>query len=152
MAEIKKTALPLEQTSNSKSVVGQKVLTKDGQEIGKISAVRLHPRTLQVEGVIVDKGLFKDNYYIGRDYIETLNEEGAMLNIVPSEEFAGKDVYDIDGEKVAKVREVKRIGPTNELLSLVCDKLIGSGEELVVNDEDIKEIGENIVLNAKVET
>ena len=57
--EIKHKSLSLEKSKDIRDVLGKKVLTKDGKNIGKIRTIRIDPRDLTIEGIEVDTGIFK---------------------------------------------------------------------------------------------
>jgi sporulation protein YlmC with PRC-barrel domain len=121
------------------------VLAKDGSQIGRIFQIRTDPKDLSVQGIIANKGIFADDYYIGKDYIDRLNDEGAVLNIVPVQEFVGKKIFDYDGKKIGTVKRVKRKDKTNDMFALVADRGINK-EDLIISENVIREIGENVLL------
>ncbi len=149
MIEIRKTAKPMEKTADTKEIIGQKVIAKDGGEIGKIYSVRLDPGKKEIEGIIANKGLFASDYYIGKDYIDRLNEEGAVLNIKPVEEFVDKEIFDSAGSKVGKVKEVKRVNSTNDLFAVIVNVGVGK-DDLIIHENMVEEIGDNVLLNKPI--
>lgn len=125
---------------------GKKVIGKNGEKIGSINTVFMHPKDKTLAGVYVNTGWFSTDKFIGIAYVETLNEEGAMLNINPVEDFVGKQVFDKEGTEVGRVTEVHKLGPSNELLSLTVSQSSGK-DDVVFAEDKIDEIGEGIVLN-----
>ena len=85
-----------------KEILGKKVLTKEGTNIGKIRSIRIHPTKLTIEGIEVDTGLFKVDKYIGKNYIKTMTSQGAILKINPIEEIIGHQVFDSTGKSVGE--------------------------------------------------
>ena len=65
MIEIKKTALDVRNTVDFNEIIGKKVLAKDSTKVGTIKSIRGNPETLSIEGVIVKKGFFSSEHYIG---------------------------------------------------------------------------------------
>ncbi|MBN2422161.1 PRC-barrel domain-containing protein [Candidatus Woesearchaeota archaeon] len=149
MVEIRKKSMPMNKTVNMNKVLGKKVLSKDGQDIGKVGAVHVDPKTMTLQGITIDKGIFETNDYIGRNYIENLSNSGAVLNITPIKEFLGLEVFDSKAKKIGKVKEIRRTGDTNQLLSIVVDRGLTS-EDLIVTENEIKEIGDNVMLATPV--
>ena len=94
------------------------------------------------------RGVFKESVYIGKDYIKSLNRQGAMLTIVPVKDLTGKDVIDNEGIKVGKVKTVNMMNKTNNIESVVIDD---KGNETVVPWSSIDEIGESMMLNKNFE-
>lgn len=130
----------------AKSVIGKKVLTPSGEEIGKVGDLYMNPDTLEVEYIKISKGLFSRDYYVHRRYISAVSDESAMLSVVPVEEFKGKKVFGSEGKEVGSVKEVNRLEGTNTLVSLVVDRGIGH-KELHIAENDISSLGENVVLS-----
>jgi len=118
MKEIKHKSLSLRDAPDIKNILGKKVLTKDGKNIGKIRTIRIDPKDLTIEGIEVDTGLFKIDQYFGKNYIKTLTEEGAILKINPIDDIVGHTVYDSTGKSVGEIKSIKRSKKTNRLLSI----------------------------------
>jgi sporulation protein YlmC with PRC-barrel domain len=117
--EIKHKSLPLDKSVEIKNILGKKVLTKDGKNIGKIRSVRINPDQLTIEGIEVDTGLFRVDRYIGKNYIKKITEQGAMLKIDPIDEIVGHEVFDSTGKSIGEIKSVKRSKKTNKLLQII---------------------------------
>lgn len=150
MVDIYDASKPKEDTLLANEVVGVKVITHDGDEIGTVKSVHISDETMMVEGITLSKGLFKEQDYVGRQYILSMSNKGVVLSITPISEYIGKEVYDSDGQKVGKVREIYRVTKTNNILSLTVDRGFGK-DDLIVMDSMIDKIGRNIILNKPVE-
>jgi sporulation protein YlmC with PRC-barrel domain len=148
--EIRSTSLPISETIPDTAVLGRKVLGKNGEKIGDVAGLYIDSKKLTIEGIRVDKGVFKFDHYIGNNYIETISDEGVILNITPLDEFVGKKVIDSAGKELGKVKQIKRIGPTDEPMSFVISSGIGK-DDLVIKENQVKEMGEAIMLNVEIQ-
>jgi len=148
MVQIKQKGIPIEQTINLKQLFGSKVISKNGEKIGFVSDIFFHPFKLSVEAIRINKGFFGSDYYVGKEYISSLSKEGVLLSIIPVKELIGKKVFDSTGIKVGKVKKIARMGTSNKLISMNIKK--GVGKEIVVLGDDIKEIGEGVILRVQV--
>lgn len=159
MKKIKHKSSPLSETVNVKEVLGEKVIAKNGKEIGTVKSVYIHPKNMTIEGIKVKKDLnvFLNEYeYIGKNYIERISSEGAMLRIVPITEYIGVPVIDAEGRKIGNVKELRRSNKTNNLTSIV----VRSGwknptalvtkkmpaKDIVISKKHIAEAGRKIIL------
>lgn len=130
---------------NAREIVGKKVFSSDGSEIGKVKDILLDAEKLNITSIVVGQGLFKSDMEIGRNYIDRLDPEGIFLNIRPAEELKNRDVYDDKGKHIGRVKDVRRIGPTNELHGIIVDVGLGM-PDVEVSEENIKEFGEHIII------
>ena len=144
MENIKYHMLPFRDTIEVSQVVGKKVLTKDGKNIGKVKSVHIHPRELTLEGIVVDPGMFDAYQFIGAGYIGSITDEGVVLNIHPVTEYVGVKVFDFTGKEIGKVKEVYRSNQTNTLLSILVER--SGKEDMVIRADYIAAAGKNIVL------
>jgi sporulation protein YlmC with PRC-barrel domain len=144
MESIKRNTLPFRDTIELSDLVGRKVLTKDGKEIGKVKSVHIHPRELTVEGIVIDPGFFDAYQFIGAGYIGSITEKGVVLNIHPVTEYVGLRVFDFTGKEIGKVKEVYRSKQTNTLLSILVDR--SGKEDVIIRADYIAAAGKNIVL------
>lgn len=140
----------IQETIDLKDVLGKKVLTKSGKEIGHIQAIYVNSHSLDVDAIKVKKGFFSTDHFIGRGYLSVLNKEGAVLKIDPVEEFVGMEVYDSEGKHLGKVKHVERLSPTNKLISLEVNRGLGK-ENVIIPAGKIKEVGKNIILSDKAD-
>ncbi len=144
MESIKHNTLPFKDTVEVNDIVGRKVLTKDGEEIGKVKSVHIHPKDLTVEGIVMDPGFFDAYQFIGSGYIGSITDEGIVLNIHPVTEYVGVKVFDFTGKEIGKVKEVNRSKQTNTLLSILVDR--DGKEDVIIRADYIAAAGKNIVL------
>ena len=150
MEQTKHKTIPFKETVEVKKILGKKVITHDGEKIGKVKAVHIHPKELTVEGIVVDTGMLYVDQYIDEGYIKLLNEEGAVLKINPSTNLIDVTVIDSTGKKVGKVKAVNRSKLTNTLLSIKVD-VDGLPEDFIITADYIASRGENIVLKEPID-
>ncbi|HIH09327.1 MAG TPA: hypothetical protein HA254_01515 [Candidatus Diapherotrites archaeon] len=132
-------------------LIGKKVLASNGKEVGTIMEIRLDPVTLNLDGIEMDRGFFGTDTFIGRKYITSLSEDGAVLNMSPVSDYKGLKVFDSSGKEVGTVKEVRTEGHTNNVSAIV----VGTGilkNDAVFSRSDVKGVGESIMLNVLVDT
>lgn len=132
-----------------KSLLGSKVLAKNGENIGFLDAIFLDPKELCIKAIQINKGLLKYNHYIGRKYIEQLGPKGVILKILPLEDLIGKKVFDASVKEIGKVVDIKKVEGANKLISISVSSGIGK-DNIIILTGDIKEIGESILLNVDI--
>ncbi len=149
MKEIKHKSLSLGESKDIRDILGKKVLTKDGKNIGKIRTVRIDPKDLTIEGIEVDTGLFKIDQYFGKNYIKTLTEQGAILKITPVDDIVGHTVYDSTGKSVGEIKSIKRSKKTNRLLSITMYSDLFK-ENVTIDADYIASCGESCILKEPI--
>jgi sporulation protein YlmC with PRC-barrel domain len=132
-----------------KAIIGNKVFTKNGGEIGVVKELYINRNTLSIEGITVYKSPFKYDHYIGKEYIENFGTDGIILNIVPLEEMMGKKVIDSSGYEVGKVKGYQKVETTNDLILLNVTPGF-TRRDYIVQSHEIKRIGESVLLNKTV--
>jgi sporulation protein YlmC with PRC-barrel domain len=150
MEQIKHKNLAFEETVEMQSLIGKKVLSKDGKRIGKVKSFHLHPKDLTVEGFKVDPGWFEADHYIGGNYVDKITDEAIILSMVPVTEYVGLIVHDADGKKIGKIKAVNRSKKTNKLLSVTVDSA-HHDEDLQISSDYISAIGHSVMLKEKLE-
>ena len=149
MKETKHKSLNLSEAPDIKDVLGKKVLTKDGKNIGKIRTIRIDPKDLTIEGIEVDTGLFKIDQYFDKNYIKTITEQGAILKINPVDNIVGHNVYDSTGKSVGEIKSIKRSKKTNKLLSITMYSDIYK-ENITIDADYIASCGESCILKEPI--
>jgi len=147
--ETKHKSLNLSEAPDIKDVLGKKVLTKDGKNIGKIKTIRIDPKDLTIEGVEVDTGLFKIDQYFGKNYIKTITEQGAILKINPVDDIVGHTVYDSTGKSVGEIKSIKRSKKTNRLLSITMYSDLYK-DDVTVDADYIASCGDGCILKEPI--
>lgn len=100
--------MPLRQTVDCRVLVGKKVVTEEGECLGRIKSIRLDPVGLRVEGIVVGTGVFAPDVYVDGCDVRLLREDAATVVAGGLELGVGKPVFDADGWWVGVVREVVR--------------------------------------------
>jgi sporulation protein YlmC with PRC-barrel domain len=149
MEQIKHKTLPFEKTVDMQSLIGKKVLSKDGKKIGKVKSFHLHPKDLTVEGFKVDPGWFEADHYIGGNYVDRITDEAIILSMVPVTEYVGLIVHDADGKKIGKISAINRSKKTNKLLSVTVNS-DHHDEDLQISSDYISAIGHSVMLKEKL--
>ena len=125
---------------------GKKVIDSNGKEVGKISEIRLDPKSFDLDGIEMDRGFFGLDTFIGRNYIESLSDEGAVLNMTPVTDYKGLRVMDSTGKEIGKVKEIRTDGSTNNISAII----VGTGllnNDVIFTKSDVKSVGDSILLN-----
>jgi sporulation protein YlmC with PRC-barrel domain len=140
----------LDKTYNSglkvNELSGKKVMGLDGKELGKIIQLRLNRDSLSFDGIEVDRGFFGTDTFIGKDYIESMSDQGAVLNMNPVKDYTGLNVMDLNGKKIGTVKEIRTDSHTNNITAIV----VGTGmlnNDVIFTKSDITSVGKNIMLN-----
>jgi len=144
MVEIKISDIPIKDTIKASEVIGKKVFTITGKVYGRVRDIYLNPRALTLEAIKVDKGIFGKNHYIGKNFIEKITKTGVKLIMDPINAFVGKNVYDKKGKKIGKVKLIEKVGPKKDIFAFVIS--VGACEEIVIEERDIKKIGDDVQL------
>lgn len=152
MQEIRVTNKDLNSGMKMQSLLGKKVLDSAGKEIGSLTEIRLDPKTLNLDGIEMDRGFFGTYTFIGRKYISTLSEEGAVLNMSPVMDYKGLKVFDSNGKEIGIVKEVQTEGTTNNISAIVVGTgiLKNDADDVVFSKKDVMGVGESIMLNVVV--
>ena len=130
---------------NIKKIMGKHVLSKGGKIVGYISELRINSDTLELEGLVINRG-FKKPIYIGKSYFSHLSDKAVILNIELSVLIMGKKVITLDGKVLGKVKQVNRKGTTNDVQSLVVKSL---WRKYIIPQSDIKQINTSVLIKHK---
>ncbi len=134
---------PFDGTISIKKIIGVRVISPNGNAIGRVTQARINPDTKSFEGVVVRRGFFR-KIYIGKTYFEALSPEGIILLIEPSVLLLGEKVITYEGEVIGKVKEVIRVGKTNTIKGVNVHSFLRG--TFSVPAEQIKSIAKNILL------
>jgi len=149
MKETKHKSLSLNEAPDIREIIGKKVLTNDGKNIGKIRTIRIDPKDLTIEGIEVDTGLFKIDQYFGKNYIKTITEQGAILKITPIDDIVGHKVYDSTGKSVGEIKSIKRSKKTNRLLSITMYSDLYK-DNVTIDADYVASCGESCILKEPI--
>jgi sporulation protein YlmC with PRC-barrel domain len=145
MFVIKHKSKPLEKTVEVSKIIGKNVISKDGKRLGTIENVHIHPTNLTVEGIRVKRGMLQTDDYIGKGYIQSLTESGAVLKILPVKDMMGLVVYDANGKKIGKIKAITRSKKTNSIVSFSVERGFMK-DDAQFSGDDIKEVGKGVIL------
>ena len=143
--EIKHQSKPMEKTVEVSRILGKNVISRDGRKLGTIQAIHIHPTDLRVEGIRVRRGILQTDDYIGREYIQSLTQSGAVLKILPVKEMMGLEVFDMSGRKVGKIKAISRSKKTNSIVSFTVERGFRK-KDAEFSGKDIKEVGKGVIL------
>lgn len=139
----------IESTVDFRSYIGARVISKNGEIVGKIKGIRVSSGKMSVEGFVVSCGGLRRDLYIGRSYVERFSDESFILNIDLSILLNGKVVVTSDGKKVGQVYRVVRKENTNEIDRLIVRSFLIMRFSIV--PDNIKYIGDSIILKPNYE-
>lgn len=143
--EIKHKSKPLEKTVEISKILGKDVISKDGKRLGTIENVHIHPTNLTVEGIRVKRGMFAMDDYIGKNYIQSLTQSGAVLKILPVKDMMGLEVFDMNGKRIGKIKTITRSKKTNTIVSFTVERGFRK-KDAAFSGKDIKEVGKGVIL------
>ena len=135
---------------NAQELIGKSVRSAAGKRLGKVSNIVIDRQTITIAGIRVDMEQSQHSYFIGHNYIHSINSKSVKLTIAPTEELKHKRVIDAKGKEVGFVKDVERMEGTNRIDKLQI-KPMKESEEIQVEEEDIKEVGKQVVLSAPLE-
>ena len=128
----------------SDDLLGKEVIDESGLSIGVSEKVLIDKKDLDFVGISVDKGLLNRGLTIGKDYIERVTPYAIFLRIRVAYELRGMEVFDVNGKKIGKVKDVELVGNKNVIKSLI----VGSGfKSFSIIPGLIEKIGYNVLLN-----
>jgi sporulation protein YlmC with PRC-barrel domain len=148
MKKIKHKSKTREKTISIRKALWKPVFSKNKKNIGTLKEIRIDPLKLTIEGILVEKPLFIENNYIGKNYISGITEKGTILKINPVTEFKGLEVVDNSGKIIGKVKKVNRNKKTNNLKELIV-KTGAMKKDLRVPKSKIRNVGKRVMLNVK---
>jgi len=135
---------PFEATMRMDSMMGNKVLSSKGCIVGKVAQIRICPKSLELEGILVKRGKFKEPIFFGKTYFKKLSTESVILSIEPSVLILGRKVITHEGQVLGKVRDIKRKVQTNDIQSITVKPLLR--KSLTVLEDSIKSAGTSVIL------
>ena len=142
--EIIEKEAPLEHTLNLKDLIGIRVISKRGKVVGKVSQFRLNANNMEIEGILVSRGIFKKPFYVGKSYLKQISNDAIILNIEPANLLKGIKVVTSDGKILGKVKEVIRKGDTNIVEGIVVSSLFKKRK--TIKASFIERLGQSIIL------
>ena len=142
--EIIEKEAPLEYTLNLKDLFGIRVISKRGKVVGNVSQFRINANSMEIEGILVSRGIFKKPFYVGKSYLKQISKDAIILNIEPTNLLKGIKVVTSDGKILGKVKEVIRKGDTNIVEGIVVSSLFK--KKKTIRASSIERLGQSIIL------
>jgi sporulation protein YlmC with PRC-barrel domain len=144
-----KGGVAFEKTFALEDVLGKRVISKNGQLVGRVSRIQVSDDGLSVEGAVVSRGLFRKKLFIGKGYIDRLTEDSLVLKIDPFLLFKGVKVVSSEGEVLGKVIDFVRINNTNDLDSVMVKGFMRGTFSIPL--ASLKSVGYSIILKPNYE-
>jgi len=136
----------LDTTLDLRKALGARVLSHKGLILGKVSKIRIHPTRLQIEGIVISRGIFEKPFYIGSSYIKRFSEESFILTIELSVLLKGKKVLTSNGKVIGKIKDVIRKKHSNEVDKLSIKSFLK--KIFYIRLSDVQSFGESIILKS----
>lgn len=143
MEEIIKDKSLMDRTRSVKDILGVRVLSKSGENIGVVKDVRYGLRSMGIKGILT-KHPFKGFLYIGSGYIEIISDESIILSIDPATLLIDKRVITHQGKVIGKVKKVDRVRNTNAISKIHVKRFLHKA--FVIKPLDIEKNGDSIIL------
>jgi sporulation protein YlmC with PRC-barrel domain len=131
----------------SEDVLGKDVIDSRGAFLGVSDKLYIHPKTLSVVGISVDKGFMRKGFLIGAGHIREVTEYAVFLTIEPSFRLKGMTVFGIEGGKIGTVKTVKLVPNTNTIQELVVKSSVKGLGTITVASEYLARMEHNVFLN-----
>ncbi|MFC1648600.1 hypothetical protein ACFL1B_04030 [Nanoarchaeota archaeon] len=144
MEHIIQNTAPYEATMTMNKIMGSQVLSSKGLVVGKVTQMRINPKNLELEGILVKRGSFKKPLFIGKTYFKSLSSESIILSIEPSVLFKGKKVLSNDGQFLGRLKAVNRKIQTNEIDSIVVKSTFRKPQ--IILSQYIDSTGSSVIL------
>ncbi|MFA5772207.1 MAG: hypothetical protein WC974_05715 [Thermoplasmata archaeon] len=125
------------------NLMGKKVVDSGGVEVGKILDVKVLPTVKKEIGIVVDPGFFRKGLPLSGEFIDRITDDVIYLNIIPSIRLSGMRVVNAFGRDIGKVKNINRIGKTNNIESIV----VGSAPtDLIIPVADIDIVNSDTII------
>ena len=127
-------------------VLGKIALDPQGDILGTVVKVHLHPELKELQGITIDQGLFRPDLFVGIAFIKKFGIDAVLLTHRHYHAIKGKKVFSAQGKLLGTVSNVETA--QGELIKITITKKKGmfKKEENTIPAKDIKEIGEVITL------
>lgn len=127
-----------------KGILAKKVIADNGEIIGKVKDIAFDLN--KVIGIYVAGPFGLGNILIDKDYIDQMLGDSIVLKINPLTSIIGKLVFDKDGKKLGKVKEIVRNNQANDFKEIIVRKNIFT-KPFYIPKKDMDVIDKNIILN-----
>ncbi len=137
----------VEEAITSADILGKDVVDSRGAFLGVSDKLYVHPKTLKVVGISVDKGFMKKGFLIGSAHIREVMEYAIFLTIEPPFRLRGMTVFGVQGGKIGTVKEVKLMPNTNIIKEIVVKSSIRGLGTITISSEYLGRMEQNVFLN-----
>ena len=131
----------------SADVLGKDVIDSRGAFLGVSDKLYIHPKTLKIVGMSVDKGFMQKGFLIGSGHIREVMKYAVFLTIEPSFRLKGMTVFGVKGGKIGTVKAVKLVPNTNTIEKLVVKSSVKGLGTITIASEYLARMEQNVFLN-----
>jgi len=135
----------------SEDVLGKDVLDSRGAFLGVSDKLYIHPKTLKVVGISIDKGFMRKGFLIGSGHIREVTNYAVFLTIEPSFRLKGMTVFGVKGGKIGTVEAVELVPNTNTIQELVVKSSVKGLGTIKIASEYLARMEQNVFLNITTE-
>ena len=135
----------------SEDVLGKDVLDSRGAFLGVSDKLYIHPKTLKVVGISIDKGFMRKGFLIGSGHIREVTNYAVFLTIEPSFRLKGMTVFGVKGGKIGTVKAVELVPNTNTIQELVVKSSVKGLGTIKIASEYLARMEQNVFLNITTE-
>ncbi|MBX4212148.1 PRC-barrel domain-containing protein [Candidatus Pacearchaeota archaeon] len=134
----------------SDDILGKEVIDMNGEFLGIVETLFIHPDKIELMGIQIDKGFLKSGLIVGKDHILKVTPHAVFLKIKPALNVKGLKVFDSEGKDVGTVTGLIVKPGTNEIEHLTLYSSFFK-RKIVINSDLINFIGYNVFLTDKRE-
>ncbi len=131
----------------AKALLDNDVVSKEGNEVGEVDDIYIHPDRMEIEGISVNLGWFRKPLFIDQQDIKRLERGTVVLDVIPMHQIEGKNVLDQYGEMVGTVEHVRTEGGRNHIVNIVVKRK--GDTNLIIAGQAITSIGKDVVVNGR---
>jgi len=131
----------------SEDVLGKDVFDSDGVLLGVSDKFYLHPTSLKVLGLSIDKGFLRSGLIISTDHVREVSTHAVFLNSQLYTRVRGMHVFDSNGARVGKVKHIELLNDTNALAAVFVKTGFFHNGKLRIPRQHIKSTQKNVLLN-----
>ncbi|MFC1648599.1 PRC-barrel domain-containing protein [Nanoarchaeota archaeon] len=135
-------------TITSDDVLGKDVIDSEGEFIGIVEGLHLHPEKTEVVGIAVDKGFLRRGFALGKDHIKRVTRHAVMLNTSLVFKYKGMTVFDVEGKRLGKVIGMELKDSENKVKNILMKRGL---KKVTIPSNLIKSADNNIFLKIRRE-
>ncbi len=131
----------------SEDVLGKDVIDARGAFIGVSDKLYLHPKTMKILGISVDKGFLRTGLIISANYVTEVTQYAILLNIEPSFRIKGMTVFGSAGGRIGTVLSVSLVNNSNTVQELIVKTTNSNIGTVAIPAKYLAQIEDNAFLN-----